>query len=108
MKLSKRVRPDVEAAPWVVDEIRGLERELDQLTRRYVAVGHQRDANEARLNAAVELLTGIHMLLYPAPFKTPEGRLMVFRPSNPDPHSVLQALSDRIRALPDELRRLGL
>ncbi len=29
-----------------------------------------------------------------------------FRPKDPDPHEVLQALSDRIRALPDELAKL--
>ena len=28
MKLSERVRPDCEAAPWVVEEIKRLEREL--------------------------------------------------------------------------------
>jgi hypothetical protein len=29
VKLSDRVRPDVEAAPWVIDEIKRLELELD-------------------------------------------------------------------------------
>ena len=28
MKLSERVRPNCEAAPWVIEEIRRLEREL--------------------------------------------------------------------------------
>jgi hypothetical protein len=30
-KLSDRVRPDVEAAPWVVEEIKKLERKLEYL-----------------------------------------------------------------------------
>lgn len=28
MKLSERIRPDVEAAPWVIDEVKRLESEL--------------------------------------------------------------------------------
>lgn len=34
MKLSDRVRPDVEAAPWVIEEIKKLEAELDRLDAR--------------------------------------------------------------------------
>ena len=45
-------------------------------------------------------------MLYPAPVTTDDGRTMVFRPKDPDPHEVLQALSDRIRALPDALANL--
>jgi len=52
----------------------------------------------------VRLLAGIHGLLYPAPRKLEDGRVFVFRP--PNPHEYLQALSDRIRALPDELEKL--
>ena len=57
---------------------------------------------------AVRLLNGIHALLYPAPIDTADGRTMVFRPKSPDPHQVLQELSDRIRALPDERITAGL
>jgi hypothetical protein len=67
----------------------------------------ERDHARARVDSAVRLLTGIHSLLYPAPIKTADGRAMVFRPTNPDPHEVLQELSDRIRALPDELAKLA-
>jgi len=66
----------------------------------------ERDQARARVDTAVRLLTGVHSLLYPAPITTADGRTMVFRPTDPDPHEVLQALSDRIRALPDELERL--
>ena len=61
----------------------------------------ERDHARAQFQYAVHLLTGIHSLLYPAPVTTPDGRTMVFRPENP--HEFMQALSDRIRALPDEL-----
>ena len=54
----------------------------------------------------MRLLVGIHSLLYPAPIKMADGRTMVFRPTDPDPHTILQMLSDRIRALPDELAKL--
>lgn len=66
----------------------------------------ERDHARASLGNAVKMLTGIHALLYPAPVKLEDGRTMVFRPESPDPHEVLQALSDRIRALPDELAAL--
>jgi hypothetical protein len=68
----------------------------------------ERDHQRARVESAVKLLTGIHTLLYPAPVKTADGRTMVFRPKDPDPHEILQELSDRIRALPDEIERAGL
>lgn len=50
-------------------------------------------------------LTSIHALMYPTPIKTPDGRTMVFRPNDPDPHTILQALSDRIRDIPDTIAR---
>lgn len=50
-------------------------------------------------------LTSIHALMYPPPIKTPDGRTMVFRPNDPDPHTILQALSDRIRDIPDTIDR---
>ena len=57
----------------------------------------------AQVDNLAKLLTSIHMLLYPQPINTEDGRTMVFRPRDVDPHDVLQKLSDRIRALPDEL-----
>lgn len=68
----------------------------------------ERDYARARLDSAVALLVGIHALLYPPPITVADGRTMVFRPIDPDPHKVLQELSDRIRALPDEIRERGL
>lgn len=67
----------------------------------------ERDHARACMANAVRLLTGIHSLLYPAPIKTADGRTMVFRPTTLDPHEVLQELSDRIRALPDEVAKLA-
>ena len=66
----------------------------------------ERLMHEARVTYAVKLLTGIHSLLYPPPMTLADGRTLVFRPQSPDPHEVLQELSDRIRALPDELEKM--
>jgi hypothetical protein len=35
IKLSGRVRPNCEAAPWVIDEIKTLEEEVDSLNKKY-------------------------------------------------------------------------
>lgn len=80
--------------------------EIERLNRKAEALFHERNHARAMVDNAVKLLTGIHLLLYPAPFTKPDGRTMVFRPRDPDPHAVLQELSDRIRALPDELEKL--
>jgi hypothetical protein len=76
---------------------------------RQIEVLHaERDQARARVDYSVKLLTGIHSLLYPAPVTTADGRTKVFRPKDPDPHTILQELSDRIRALPDEIAGAGL
>ncbi len=64
----------------------------------------ERDQARAQVERAAQLLSGIHVLLYPPPVTTAEGVTMVFRPE--DPHAWVQNLSDRIRALPDELEKL--
>ncbi len=80
--------------------------ELRSLCQARDVARQQRDHARACYDSAVKLLTGIHALLYPAPITVPDGRTMVFRPKDPDPHAVLQELSDRIRALPDALAAL--
>lgn len=77
--------------------------DYEALEARLAAVAHERDCARASLERSIKLLVGIHALLYPARITTPDGRTMVFRPNAPNPHEVLQALSDRIRALPNEL-----
>lgn len=84
--------------------------EAEQLARAWLereALRHERDHARARMESAVKLLAGIHALLYPPPVKTADGKTMVFRPTSPDPHEILQELSDRIRALPDKLAEVG-
>lgn len=79
--------------------------QIDQLQRENRVLRAERDQARARVDSAVKLLTSIHSCMYPNAVKMEDGRLMVFRPENP--HEYLQALSDRIRALPDEMLARG-
>lgn len=67
----------------------------------------ERDNARERFELTANLLMSIHALLYPPPVTLPDGRTFVFRPEDPDPHTVLQTLSDRIRALPDEIAAIN-
>jgi hypothetical protein len=62
---------------------------------------HERDVARASYDHAVKVLTGIHALLYPPAFKREDGVSFVFH--SPHVHKQMQALSDRIRAIPDEI-----
>ena len=79
--------------------------QIERLQRENEVLRAERDHERACRDHAVKLVTGIHSLMYPAPFTMADGRTMVFRPKDPDPHTVLQELSDRIRALPDEMAK---
>ena len=78
------------------EELQKLKRECEYLRieRDHARIMHQR---------YLGLLTGIYNLLYPPPITLPDGKVMAFRPNDLDPHEALQELSDRIRALPDEI-----
>lgn len=55
MSLSDRIRPDVEAAPWVVDEVKKLEAERDEARAALCTVAERQ--REACADAAQELLS---------------------------------------------------
>ena len=78
--------------------------DIEKLQRQCEVLRAERDHARAKYDRAVQLLLGIHSLMYPPPITIADGRTMVFRPTDPDPHTILQELSDRIRALSDELR----
>ena len=93
----------------IIQDIRAYldsETEKERLHRRIEILYAEKCFAISRYESAVKLLTGINSLLYPPAIKLPDGRTMVFRPKDPDPHTLLQELSDRIRALPDEIERL--
>ena len=66
----------------------------------------ERDHANQRYSSAVRLLTGIHALLYPPRFTDHDGRTWQFK--SPLAEEQMQELSDRIRALPDEIARTAL
>ena len=66
----------------------------------------ERDHANQRYFNAVRLLTGIHALLYPPRFTDHDGRTWQFK--SPLAEEQMQALSDCIRALPDEIARAAL
>ncbi len=88
---------------WVAEAATELRRlhQVNQVLRA------ERSLVNERYEFTVKLLTSIHLLMYPEQMALPDGRTLVFRPSNPDPHTVLQELSDRIRALPDEIAAIA-
>ncbi len=57
----------------------------------------------AQRDHLVKILSGIHMLLYPTRMTDSEGRTWEFR--SPMVHEQIQELSDRIRAIPDEIAK---
>lgn len=98
-------------ADWLFDNVEHINHadaaaELRRLHHHTEVLRSERDRARSCYDATVKLMVGIHALLYPAPTTMPDGRVMVFRPKSLDPHEVLQELSDRIRALPDELEKV--
>lgn len=82
-------------------DMKSIAAELRRLHRECEILSIERDHARIMYENAVKLLTSIHLCMYPNAVKMEDGRVMVFRPENP--HEYLQALSDRIRALPDEI-----
>jgi hypothetical protein len=95
---AQQVAAERERCARIVEQIEWLQRENEVLRA-------ERDQARDRVDNAAKLLTSIHSCMYPGAVKMEDGRLMVFRPENP--HEYLQALSDRIRALPDEMVARG-
>ena len=78
---------------------------LERLHRESETRYYEFERARAMVDNTVRLLTGIHSLLYPPRTTGADGRTWEFRFPG-DPNMVLQELSDRIRALPDELAEL--
>ena len=88
-------------------EAQEYKRDAERNQKRLEILSMERHHWLARFDRLAVLLSGIHSLLYPAPITANDGRVMVFRPKSIDPHEILQELSDRIRALPDELAAIA-
>lgn len=72
-----------------------------KLVRTAEVYGAELDHAKACYDRAVRILTGIHELLYPPRFTDNDGRTWQFK--SPLAEEQMQELSDRIRALPDEI-----
>lgn len=86
--------------------INALIADNERLFNRVEVIAAERDNARACYDNTVQLLTGVHSMMYPPLISLPDGRTMAFRPDDPNPHEVLQELSDRIRALPDQIRNI--
>lgn len=75
--------------------------EIERLQRAAEIYAAERDHARACYDRAVRILSGIHALLYPPRFTDNDGRTWQFK--SPLVEEQMQELSDRIRALPDEL-----
>lgn len=110
--MSEKQPEALRLADWLFDNVEHINHadsaaELRRLHHHTEVLRAERDRARSCYDATVKLMAGIHALLYPAPTTMPDGRVMVFRPKSLDPHEVLQELSDRIRALPDELEKVA-
>jgi hypothetical protein len=76
-------------------------REGGEADRRAEILRHERDHARACYENAVRILTGIHAVIYPQIVEMADGRKFAF--NSPLLHEQMQALSDRIRAIPEEL-----
>ena len=98
-----------EALDAAVEMIERLE-DAQALAERYNKAAEiyaaERDHANQRYFNAVRLLTGIHTLLYPPRFTDHDGRTWQFK--SPFAEEQMQELSDRTRALPDEIARAAL
>lgn len=82
-------------------EIADAWRLVDQHKRVAEIYAAERDHAKACYERTVRILTGIHALLYPPRFTDHDGNTWQFK--SPLAEEQMQELSDRIRALPDEI-----
>lgn len=75
--------------------------EIERLQNENAGLRAERDHARLCYGRAVRILTGIHALLYPPRFTDHDGRTWQFK--SPLAEEQMQELSDRIRALPDEI-----
>jgi len=85
------------------EEIKTLHALVADLERHNEILRLERNHAREQYEHSIKILMSVHSLLYPPPIKLDDGRTMMFRPKDTDPHEVLQALSDRIRAIPDAI-----
>ena len=76
--------------------------QIEQDARDAEVLRHERDNARIHVERLAKVLVGIHALLYPAPQEI-DGKRYVFSPPLDSANEWMQALSDRIRSIPDEV-----
>jgi hypothetical protein len=77
------------------------EKTIAELREQVTILQHEVDAARHSKERAVRILTGIHALLHPPIFTDRDGKMWQFK--SPIIEEQMQALSDRIRAIPEEI-----
>ena len=103
MNLSKKLKQDHECGDFG-NALAGYSEQAERLERAAEIYAAERDHAKACYDRAVRLLAGIHALLYPPRFTDDDGRTWQFK--SPIAEEQMQELSDRIRALPDEIEAI--
>lgn len=87
------------------NELDRATRMTEKYKRMFEVCAAERDHARACYERTVQILCNIHALLSPPVITLEDGRTFEFR-SPTMANQQLQALSDRIRAVPDELNRI--
>jgi predicted lipoprotein len=93
-----------EANAALIAALRNSAEELIRDARRLEATRYQLRVEQAKFQQAIRVLSSIHATLYPPRFAGPDGKVHEFH--SPLVHQQMQEISDRIRAIPDELKAL--
>ena len=96
----------IDAAIGMIERLEDAQALAERYNKAAEIYAAERDHANQRYSSAVRLLTGIHALLYPPRFTDHDGRTWQFK--SPLAEEQMQELSDRIRALPDEIARTAL
>lgn len=95
---------DLKTETQLRQEIAAVWRLVDHYKRAAEIYAAERDHAKTCYERTVRILTGIHALLYPPRFTDHDGRTWLFK--SPLAEEQMQELSDRIRALPDEIEAI--
>ena len=104
--LRAEIEAAIESAIEMIDRLEATQALAERYNKAAEIYAAERDHANQRYSSAVRLLTGIHALLYPPRFTDHDGRTWQFK--SPLVEEQMQELSDRIRALPDEIARTAL
>ena len=96
----------IDAAVEMIERLEDAQALAERYNKAAEIYAAERDHANQRYFSAVRLLTGIHALLCPPRVTDHDGRTWQFK--SPLAEEQMQELSDRIRALPDEIARAAL